>query len=83
MGRLCTKQRPKTKDLRSKTPIVNMRTDVCRMRMCIKVDAIELRVVMSAVEVVDSILKGSGEYNIRDNIMSALAAFYDVWGGES
>ena len=35
------------------------------------------------MEVVDSILKGSGEYNIQDNIMSALAAFYDVWGGES
>ena len=34
--------------------------------------------------VVDSILKGSGEYNIRDNIMSALAAFYDdVWDRES
>ena len=35
------------------------------------------------MEVVDSILKGSGKYNIRDSIMSALAAFYDVWGGES
>ena len=33
-------------DLRSKTPIVNMRTDVCRMRMYIKVDTIELRVEM-------------------------------------
>ena len=30
------------------------------------------------MEVVDSILKGSGEYNIRDNIISALAAFYNV-----
>ena len=30
------------------------------------------------MEVVDSILKGNGEYNIRDNIMSALAAFYHV-----
>ena len=27
------------------------------------------------MEGVDSILKGSGEYNIRDNTMSALAAF--------
>ena len=35
------------------------------------------------MEAVDSILKGSGKYNIQDNIMSALAAFYDVWGGES
>ena len=35
------------------------------------------------MEVVDHILKGSGEYSIRDNIMSALAAFYDIWGGES
>ena len=35
------------------------------------------------MEVVDSILKGSGEYNIWDNIMSALAAFYDVWGVKS
>ena len=35
------------------------------------------------MEVVDSILKGSREYNIRDNIMNALAAFYEVWGGES
>ena len=35
------------------------------------------------MEVVDSILKDSGEYNIRDNIVSALAAFYDVLGGES
>ena len=35
------------------------------------------------MEVVDSILQGSGEYNIRDNTMSALAAFYDVWGGKS
>ena len=33
------------------------------------------------MEVVDSILKGRGGYNIRDNIMSALAAFYDWWGG--
>ena len=35
------------------------------------------------MEAVDSILKDSGEYNIWDNIMSALAAFYDVWGRES
>ena len=35
------------------------------------------------MEVVDSILKGSGEYNIGDNIISALVAIYDVWGGES
>ena len=35
------------------------------------------------MEDVNSILKGSGEYNIRDNIMSALEAFYNVWGGES
>ena len=33
------------------------------------------------MEVVDSILKGSGEYNILDKIMSALTAFYGVWGG--
>ena len=31
----------------------------------------------------DSILKGSGDYNIQDNVMSALAAFNEVWGGES
>ena len=43
---VCTKRRPKTKDLRSETPIVNMPTDVCRMRMYIKVDTIELRVGM-------------------------------------
>ena len=55
-----------------------MRTDVCRIRMYIKVDTIEFM-----MEVVDSILKGNGENNIRNNIMSALAAFYDVWGGES
>ena len=35
------------------------------------------------MEVVDSILKASGEYNIRDIIISALVAFYDVCGGES
>ena len=35
------------------------------------------------MEVVDSTLKGSGEYHIRDNSMSALAAFYDMWGGKS
>ena len=35
------------------------------------------------MEVVDSILKSNGEYSIRDNIVSALAAFYDIWGGES
>ena len=35
------------------------------------------------MEVVDSILKGSGEYNIRQNNMSVLEAFYGMWGGES
>ena len=30
------------------------------------------------MEVGESILKGSGDYNIRDNIMSALAAFSEV-----
>ena len=36
------------------------------------------------MEVVDSVLKGSRNYNIRDNIMSALAAFYDnVFGSDS
>ena len=34
------------------------------------------------MEVGDSILKGSGDYNIQDN-MSVLAAFTEVWGGES
>ena len=35
------------------------------------------------MEAVDSILKGSGECNIRGSTMSALAACYDVCGGES
>ena len=41
LGRVCAKRRPKTKDLRSKIPIV-VRTDVCRMRMYI--NTIELGV---------------------------------------
>ena len=31
----------------------------------------------------DRKLKGSGDYNIQDNVISSLAAFYEVWGGES